>query len=246
MLDTEIDLILFFKYLEGLKEEKSVKALGFKLEKHPSTIRRMIKKIEDLFNISLIIYENYQVLISEWGYKFLDKYYELQDNITLNDLYKLTQTNKKSFSIQVTHEFLIPYVLNFLEKNSILFNSFIVNDNINYENQNENNLYLNFTHYPINNWNSYSINLFFFQPKEGPNVGVIIDEYIYIYLKKIMDFSIFDNLLVINNLFLFKYYINKGYSFIGYKNFITNGDDYKTKSLNFSLKIFTNYNEKNI
>jgi hypothetical protein len=230
----DIDLILFFKYLKGLQEEKSVKALSFKLEKHPSTIRRMIKKVEDFFSISLVIYENYQCILTDYGHKFLDKYEEIQENIMIEDLASLIEKKRIEININVNKEFFLPYVLFFIKKNNIKFKNLTVTNEIK-----ENNCLVFADNISRNNF--YTINLFFFKHKINPVDEVIIHQDIYLYLKKILDFSIFNEIIIVNNLYVMKTYIDNNYSFIGYNNFVESLDDWIIKPINFTLKIYSNY-----
>lgn len=234
MNEIDIDLLLFFKYLKGLQEEKSVKALSFKLEKHPSTIRRMIKKVEDFFNISLVIYENYQCILTDYGNKFLKQYEQYGDDINLDNLWPLIEKKPIQININVTKEIFIPYVLFFIQKNNIKFKNLKVSDEI-YENN-----CLIFSENIMSN-NYHLLNLSFFKHKINPIDEVIIHQDIYIYLKKIMDFSIFNEVIVVNNLYTMKNYINNNYSFIGYHNLLDNNDDWFVKPINFNLKIYNNY-----
>ena len=229
-------MILFFKYLDGLKKEKSVKSLSFKLEKHPTTIRRMIKKVEDFFNIHLVIYENYQCVITEQGYKFLEKYYQLNNEITIQDLLQLVDKPGYETSIIINKEFYIPYILNFIDKHKIQCNGILIhkdycNNSLNFSDE-------------IGGDNHYCLNLFFFKHKEFPTDEILVHENIYHNLKKILDFSIFQKIIVVNNLSIMNHFIiNKNYSFIGYNNFIANEDNWYNKPLNFTLNLWSNYDQ---
>ena len=237
----DVDLILFFKYLDGLNGEKSVKALSFKLEKHPSTIRRMIKKVEDFFNVGLVIYENYQCIITNQGKKFLDKYYELGEDISLKDLWSSIDNNiTNPVSLIINKEFFIPYILNFIEKNPLDWKDILIDGHWD-KGVGDNTHWILFSD-QIEGDNYYHLHLYIFKHKTNPREEVLIHENIYHNLKKILDLSIFNKIIVVNNLSIMHFYIEKNYSFIGYQGFTANQDQWTIKSLNFSINLWSNYN----
>jgi hypothetical protein len=251
MAEIDIDLILFFKYLDGLKREKSVKSLSFKLEKHPTTIRRMIKKVEDFFHINLVIYENYQCIITDQGYKFLDKYYELNNDITIQDLFPIVHKPHKNMSVIINKEFYIPYILHFIDKNNIQCQDITIKNDftgLNFPSDmtiknNVSSTGLIFSDEMGGDYCHY-INLFFFKHKELPMEEIVIHENIYNNLKKILDFSLFQKILVVNNLSIMNHFImKKNYSFIGYNNFIGHQEAWNIKPLNLSLNLWSNYDQ---
>ena len=246
----DIDLIIFFKYLVGLKEEKSVKSLGFKMQKHPSTIRRMIKKVEEYMDQDILIYENYEVKITLFGELLLTQYEVLGHNINLEHLINTEKNLKKNISnrknIAITSDFLLPYVHRYIRIEKLMLkNLYILKKNQCYEQCD-----MVFHH---------------FQPSCNPNIGELTSTRLPLYLMrnsqykvenslvihgeikklvdKLIDLTIFHNITIVDNVFSLTKILNEsGCYSICYEEFL---DTYNTslfikKPLYLSLNVFFN------
>jgi hypothetical protein len=204
----DIDLIIFFKYLKGLKEEKSVKSLGFKMDKHPSTIRRMIGKVEEYLEQDILIYENYEVKPTVLGELLLEQYDLLGDNINLEHLVNIEKKSKKGIknikNIVITSDILLPYVHGYIRREKLSYKSIYTGK----KNQSYHEDDIIFHHFPFSFLpqdkvcTSNVLPLYLMRNSQYPqDNSLIIHWEIKRLIDKLIDLSVFNNIIVVDNIF---------------------------------------------